>query len=471
MFGLDPLLTTLLIVCIVAACAFEFINGFHDTANAVATVIYTNSLKPTIAVIWSGLWNFLGVYVGGIAVAMGIVNLLPIEMLVDQNVYHSVAMIMSLVLTAIIWNLWTWYFGIPCSSSHTLIGSIFGVGLAFMLLPGNGDVALNWHKVEDIGLSLLISPIFGFGLAMFLMILLKKMIKDKRLFEEPPKDTPPPWWVRGVLILTCTSVSFSHGSNDGQKGVGLIMIILISIVPTFFAIDHSRTPAQLTSDLTRIEQSMMRVNASLVDDVDKAYSDKILKMVNEIQDKIEGKQKFVELEKESHFTIRKDMLHISKKYNAFLDDMDSEGKLKLNKSEYKDVKSDIKKLAGYTQYSPWWVILMISVSLGLGTMVGWRRIVVTIGEKIGKSHLTYAQGASAELVAASTIGISTWLGLPVSTTHVLSSGVAGTMVAGKGLKNLRAKTVKSIAIAWLVTLPVTILLSGGLFLALYYLIG
>jgi PiT family inorganic phosphate transporter len=297
------------------------------------------------------------------------------------------------------------------------------------------------------------------------------MLKDKRLFEEPPKDMPPPLWVRAVLILTCTSVSFSHGSNDGQKGVGLIMIILISIVPAFFAIDHSRTPAQLTSDLTRIEQSMMRVNASLVEDVDKAYSDKIIKMVNEIQDKIEGKQKFVELEKESHFTIRKDMLQISKKYNTFLDDMDSEGKLKLNRSEYKDVKSDIKKLAGYTQYSPWWVILMISVSLGLGTMVGWRRIVVTIGEKIGKSHLTYAQGASAELVAASTIGISTWLGLPVSTTHVLSSGVAGTMVAGKGLKNLRAKTVKSIAIAWLVTLPVTILLSGGLFLAMYYLIG
>lgn len=471
MFGLDPFLTTLLVVCIIAACAFEFINGFHDTANAVATVIYTNSLKPTIAVIWSGLWNFLGVYVGGIAVAMGIVNLLPIEMLVDQNIYHSIAMILSLVLTAIIWNLWTWYFGIPCSSSHTLIGSIFGVGLAFMLIPGNRDVVLNWHKVEDIGLSLLISPVFGFGLAMFLMILLKKTLKDKRLFEEPPKDVPPPWWVRGILILTCTSVSFSHGSNDGQKGVGLIMIILISIVPTFFAIDHSRTPDQLNKDLTRIEFSMNKIGNSLEDDVNKAYSDKMLKMVVDIQNRIEGHNSFKTLEKESHFTIRKDMLQISKKYIAFLEDLDSEGKLKINHSEYKAVKSDIKKLAGYTQYSPWWVILMISTSLGLGTMVGWRRIVVTIGERIGKSHLTYAQGASAELVAASTIGVSTWLGLPVSTTHVLSSGVAGTMVAGKGLKNLRAKTVKSIAIAWLVTLPVTILLSGGLFLALYYLIG
>lgn len=471
MFGLDPWLTTLLISCIVAACAFEFINGFHDTANAVATVIYTNSLKPTVAVIWSGLWNFLGVYVGGIAVAIGIINLLPTEILVDQNIYHSVAMILALVLTAIIWNLGTWYFGIPCSSSHTLIGSIFGVGISFMLMPGNRDVVLNWHKVEDIGLSLLISPFIGFGLALFLMIVLKKALKDKRLFEEPPLNAPPPWWVRLVLIITCTSVSFSHGSNDGQKGVGLLMIILISIVPIHFAIDHSRKPAELSADLQRIEYSMQKIHNSLTDEVDIAYYNKISKMVDDIQDKIKDKEHFNQLEKESHFTIRKDMLQISKKYNTYLDDLNSEGKLHLSKEEIKGIKADIKKMSSYTQYAPWWVILMISSSLGLGTMIGWRRIVVTIGERIGKSHLTYAQGASAEIIAASTIGISTFLGLPVSTTHVLSSGIAGTMVAGKGLKNLRAKTVKNIAIAWLVTLPVTIIMSGTIFLALYYMIG
>ena len=227
MFGLDLGLTILLIFCLLAACAFEFINGFHDTANAVATVIYTHSLKPNVAVIWSGIFNFFGVILGGIAVAMGIVNMLPLDALIDQNIYHGVAMILAIILTAIIWNLGTWYYGIPCSSSHTLIGSIFGVGLAYSLIPGVGHVALNWAKIGDMGLSLLISPIFGFGMAMLLMVIIRKFVHKKKLFREPGEKKAPPFWIRGILILTSASVSFAHGSNDGQKGVGLIMIILI----------------------------------------------------------------------------------------------------------------------------------------------------------------------------------------------------------------------------------------------------
>ena len=165
MFGLDPVFTILLLLCLGAALAFEFINGFHDTANAVATVIYTHSLKPSVAVIWSGLWNFIGVNIGGIAVAIGIINLLPLEMIVDQNLGHNLALILALILTAITWNLATWYIGIPCSSSHTLIGSIFGVALVFIMLPGNGGILLNWKKVADVGLSLLISPVIGFYFA------------------------------------------------------------------------------------------------------------------------------------------------------------------------------------------------------------------------------------------------------------------------------------------------------------------
>lgn len=231
MFGLDTGLTLLLLLCILATVAFEFINGFHDTANAVATVIYTNSLKPVVAVVWSGIWNFIGVLVGGIAVAMSIVNLLPVEALIDQNIYHGISMILALIITAILWNLGTWYFGIPCSSSHTLIGSIFGVGLAYMLLPGSYSVALNWHKVEEVGLSLLISPLFGFGIALIIMLILKRAVKNKDFFKEPKNKKAPPMWIRLILILSSTSVSFSHGSNDGQKGVGLMMLILIGIVP------------------------------------------------------------------------------------------------------------------------------------------------------------------------------------------------------------------------------------------------
>ncbi len=471
MFGLDPLLTSLLILCIIAACAFEFINGFHDTANAVATVIYTHSLPPTIAVIWSGICNFLGVYLGGIAVAMGIMNLLPAEILIDQNVYHSVAMVLSLVLTAIIWNLGTWYLGIPCSSSHTLIGSIFGVGIAFLMIPGSGGVALNWHKVEEVGLSLLISPVFGFGLAMFLMMFLRYLIKDQRLFDKPPDKTPPPFWIRSILVLTCTSVSFSHGSNDGQKGVGLVMIILMAIVPVHFALDHSRPVTEMVRDINRISVTLDKLDTLQLNDFDLAQYRVLRGRVGQIGENIDTITHFRELPAKEHFEIRKNIVLVTKKTGIFLEDLRENPASTEQKALASTLAGDIRQLRRYTEYSPTWVILMISLSLGLGTMIGWRRIVVTIGEKIGKSPLTYAQGASAELVAASTIGVSTALGLPVSTTHVLSSGVAGTMVAGKGLKNLRRKTVRSIAIAWFVTVPVTVVLSGALFLMLYYLIG
>lgn len=470
MFGLDPWLTFLLILCLSSAFIFEFINGFHDTANAVATVIYTHSLKPVYAVIWSGIWNFIGVYVGGIAVAMGIVKLLPMEILVDQNVYHSIAMVLALVMTAVIWNLGTWYLGLPCSSSHTLIGSIFGVGLAFMLLPGNEGVALNWAKVKDVGLSLMISPVVGFGLALFLMLLLKRFIKNESLFHEPEPGKPPPRLIRSILILTSTSLSFSHGSNDGQKGVGLMMIILISIVPTFFAIDQSQHPKVLLQDVITAQQSISIVDTTKLEPIEMATFKVFSTSLANIKGMLMNVNDFHQLNADQSIAIRKNILLMSKKTDDFYDELNHLRKKDkiITTAQIHNIKKEITHLKKYTEYAPWWVIVMISISLGLGTMIGWKRIVVTVGEKIGKSHITYAQGMAAELVAAISIQFSTQFGLPVSTTHVLSSGVAGTMVAGKGLKNLRKKTVKNIAIAWLITLPFTILVSGGLFLLLRY---
>ncbi|MFH0865668.1 MAG: inorganic phosphate transporter [Bacteroidota bacterium] len=466
MFGLDIGLTILLIVCILAVCVFEFINGFHDTANAVATVIYTHSLKPRIAVIWSGIWNFLGVYTGGIAVAMGIVNLLPTEALIDQNVYHGIAMILALILTAVIWNLGTWYFGIPCSSSHTLIGSIFGVGIAYMLLPDTGHIALNWGKVEDVGLSLLISPVFGFGMALLMMMLLKYIFKKKsNLFKEPSSSKAPPLWIRSILIITCTSVSFSHGSNDGQKGVGLLMIILIGIIPAYFALDITKSPQALKEHMVKIENVVNRIDsANIAPDCIPEYI-ALKKSIAGIGNKLSGLKEF-NIKDKSNFNIRRDIITIAKKLDKLILKNPEASKLNLSKEDIASVSTSSKQMKSFTEYAPWWVILIISLSLGIGTMVGWKRIVITIGEKIGKSHLTYAQGASAEIIAASTISISTSLGLPVSTTHVLSSGVAGTMVADSGFKNLQMKTVRNIAIAWLITLPVTILVSGLLFILL-----
>jgi phosphate/sulfate permease len=464
MFGLDTGMTLILIICILAACAFEFINGFHDTANAVATVIYTNSMKPVPAVIWSGIFNFAGVFFGGIAVAMGIMNLLPTSILADQSTAHSIAMILSLILTAIIWNVGTWYFGIPCSSSHTLLGSIFGVGIAYGLLPDVGIVALNWNKVKDVGLSLLISPLLGFGLTMALVLLAKRYIKYKKLFKEPHKKKKPPFWIRLILVGTCTSVSYAHGSNDGQKGIGLMMIILIAILPVKFALNHHKEVDHLMVQVNNIGTVINKIDQKTINAENKASLIVLNEEIDTIQSMLAGVANFNSLKKEYHFAIRKNILLIKKEGERLLSPIEGSALRILSDKEKEALKNSFKELNGYIEYVPWWTILFISISLGLGTMIGWRRIVVTIGEKIGKEHLTYAQGASAEIVAASTIAVSSHFGLPVSTTHVLSSGVAGSMVATKGLGNLHMKTIKNILIAWLITLPVTIVLAGGIFL-------
>lgn len=461
MFGLDPTFTALLIFCLFLAFAFEFINGFHDTANAVATVIYTNSLKPWVAVIWSGIWNAFGVFAGGIAVAMGISNLLPVEMLTDSNVAHNLAMILSLLLTAIIWNLGTWYYGIPCSSSHTLVGSIIGVGLAFGMLAENPNIDyVNWSKAGEIGMSLLISPLLGFSFAIFLMYVLKQLVKDKAIFKEPNSNVPPPLWIRLILIFTCTGVSWAHGSNDGQKGIGLVMLILIAIVPGYFAINQTKDINQYKTDLMAVKQSYQSLNIAALNKSDSFEYVKFNSLVTDLESRINKASSFLLIDDASQYEMRKDIILIGKASKKLLENK----ALNLSKEQKKEIEAKLGKLKSLTEYAPTWVILMISCALGIGTMVGWKRIVKTIGEKIGKQHLTYAQGASSELVAAGTIGFSTWMGLPVSTTQVLSSGIAGSMVASKGIKNLQVKTIKSIFIAWILTLPVTVIMSGGLFL-------
>jgi PiT family inorganic phosphate transporter len=464
MFDLDLGYSILLVLCLIAACGFEFVNGFHDTANAVATVIYTNTLKPWIAVIWSGTWNFLGVLFGGISVAMGIVNLLPVETLVDQNIGHSLAMVMALLSTAIFWNLLTWYFGIPCSSSHTLIGSILGVGLAYSLLPEAIGDAVNWTKAQEIGISLLVSPMFGFSVTIILMYFIRVMTRktpaEEMLFKEPKKNTPPPMAVRAILFLTCTLVSFFHGSNDGQKGVGLVMLVLIGIVPAYFALDSSFDPSKLSDPLKKIEVTLTSIDSTTLSAPDKKKLAGSLQMAGRLQAAFGPITSVEGLPKQQKFELRRDVMVMDRNVNSLM----KREEIRLSHVEKDELKKELKKVRKITDYSPKWVIVMISLSLGLGTMIGWKRIVKTIGEKIGKEHLTYAQGASAEMVASITIGLSSNFGWPVSTTHVLSSGIAGSMVASKGVKNLQPDTVRNILIAWFLTLPVVMLMGGSLFL-------
>jgi phosphate/sulfate permease len=475
MFGLEISVLILLIICLVLACAFEFVNGFHDTANAVATVIYTKSLKPTTAVILSGSLNFLGVLLGGIGVAMGIVNLLPLELLVDTNIYHGVAMVLALMISAIIWNLGTWYFGIPSSSSHTMIGSVLGIGIGFALLPENniGDKAINYDKALDTLYALGLSPLFGFVAALILMLVLRLLITNKKakkaLFKEPDAKKRPPIIIRIILICTCSLVSFFHGSNDGQKGVGLVMLILITLVPNMFSINPSLDIKTLKNEIISSQNIVSKLDTLAFSAKERESFHKVSKGLSVVEKAAIDSSGHV-LDAKEKLDIRKAVMNINK-HSKILLESESIDRAISDKEDKKSLKNSSSKIKEIAEFAPYWVVLMISLSLGLGTMIGWKRIVITIGEKIGKEHLTYAQGMTAELVASITIGLATYYKAPVSTTHSLSSAIAGSMVASKGVKNLQGGTVKTILLAWIFTLPVTISLSCGLFLFFRWIVG
>ncbi|HZZ28865.1 MAG TPA: inorganic phosphate transporter [Pirellulales bacterium] len=439
-------------VALLIAFGFEFINGFHDTANAVTTVIYTRTLRPTPAVIFSGVCNFLGVLLGGTAVAFAIVNLLPVDLLIQSSSVRSIVMVLSLLLAGMIWNLGTWWYGLPVSSSHTLIGSILGVGLANSLITRHNLSGVNWSKATEVGMSLLISPIIGFVAAAGLLLLMKRLFRDPSLYRSPDEGDHPPRWIRYVLLGTCGGVSFAHGSNDGQKGIGLILLALIGFLPAYCSLNmHS---AEQAADLRTAAMSMEHIfekepgsaAASLMPD---------LQMICAALD---GKVALADVPPADRWMVRQAILRIQQRL----------GKSTLSPEANKAVRVPFKQLVQTVEYVPFWVILGVALALGVGTTIGYRRIVVTIAEKIGKAPLTYAQGATAEIVAAATIGLADIFHMPVSTTHVLSSGVAGTMCANRS--GVQMTTVKRIGLAWVLTLPAAILLSASLFTLGGYLI-
>ncbi len=464
-------------LALLIALGFEFVNGFHDTANAVATVIYTHTLEPHMAVAWSGCWNFIGVLASSGAVAFGIISLLPVELILQVGSNAGFAMVFALLFAAILWNLGTWYFGLPSSSSHTLIGSIIGVGIANQLMASRSATSgVDWEQAAKIGKSLLLSPLVGFSMAALLLLLAKALIHDKRLYQAPVGDAPPPFWIRCLLILTCTGVSFAHGSNDGQKGMGLIMLILIGVVPTAYALNHA-VPASQTPDFVSVSQSAAEALGSytkpgvapgaephkavteylrtkeLQDDTVPALQ----QLVVGISHDMANYKEFKAVPADQTRNFRNDMYLVSESIRL----MQKSNNPAFSAADATTLKNYKKHLDGATKFIPTWVKVAVAIALGLGTMVGWKRIVITVGEKIGKDHLTYAQGASAEITAMLTIGAADSFGLPVSTTHVLSSGVAGTMTAN-GSK-LQWGTVRSLLMAWVLTLPVSIALSGSLF--------
>jgi PiT family inorganic phosphate transporter len=516
--GLSSLTTLSLLFLVLAvglALAFEFVNGFHDTANAVATVIYTHTLPPWVAVVWSGLCNLAGVLVSSGAVAYSILALLPVELVLNVGSGAGFAMIFALLMSAIVWNLGTWYLGLPASSSHTLIGSILGVGLANALMSGHTLVeGVNWAQVDKVFLSLLVSPIVGFGCAGLLLLLLKVLIRKPALFQPPEGKQPPPAWIRGILMLTCTGVSFAHGSNDGQKGMGLLLLILIGILPAEYALNLGAKAEELRKleTTSAMVQPMLdaRATAAAADPVAQAQAaaekpaaagkveaamtngllssgdpaqtggavadnaaelsqylstdgklsartfTAVASANRDLLGLISGKSTLRDVPAADRKRLRTDLYLV----DQTLAKMGKANQLSGDKNMLADYH---KELDGTTKYLPLWVKVAVAMALGCGTMIGWKRIVTTVGEKIGKEHLNYGQGMSAELVAMLTIGAADFFGMPVSTTHVLSSGVAGTMAANRS--GLQASTMRNIIMAWVLTLPVCVLLGAGLFAA------
>jgi inorganic phosphate transporter, PiT family len=471
----------LLGLALLIALGFEFVNGFHDTANAVATVIYTHSLPPQVAVLYSGVLNFLGVLTSSGAVAFAVVSLLPVELILEVGNGAGFAMIFALLIAAIIWNLGTWALGLPASSSHTLIGSIIGVGLANQLMADKGAATsgVDWSQAVGVFQALLFSPVVGFVGAALMLLAMKALIKNEKLYTAPEGRKAPPLWIRGLLCFTCGAVSFAHGSNDGQKGMGLIMLILIGTLPTAYALNRAVPDSHLPAFLTASAKAQAvfesragevtvppaKARTEVTDALKSRNVDQpvvyaaLATLGGDIGRQVQSYGSLNKVPAEAVENIRNEMFMMSESIRVL-----QKQNVAFTPEQTAALKGFKSALDDSTKFIPTWVKVSVAVALGLGTMVGWKRIVITVGEKIGKTHMTYGQGAAAELVAAATIAAADMYGLPVSTTHVLSSGVAGTMAAsGAGLQ---WSTVRSLALAWILTLPAAILMSGTLYFLL-----
>ncbi len=459
----SSVVVAMLIGCFVLVLAFEATNGFHDTANAVATVIYTNALKPVYAVIWSGLLNFVGVLVGGIAVAYALVEILPPDVLTPPDGAPAVPMLVSIFVSALFWNILTWAFGIPNSSSHCIIGALIGVAASDALMKARGlGHGVDWRQITQVLEALAVSPILGLVGAGGLYWVLRLLVRTGHLFEPPKEGEPPVWWLRGLLILTCTAVSFSHGTNDGQKSIGLIMLTIIGLMPAAYAL-NPEAPQQL-SQLSQNAASAIPLIQKYGDD-QKNLAVKAAVALQQAGPSISQqagpvpagtnaqavRQTRSQLRGDVYFVLS-EMKHVGEVAEASAEDKAEAGKLRHD-------------MGPPVQYAPVWVRVLSALCLGAGTMVGYKRVVRTLGERLGKQHMTPGQGASAELVGSLLIGTAGFTGLPVSTTHIITSGIAGTMIAGG--QGVQGRMLARIAMAWLFTLPVTMLIAGGLF----YLLG
>lgn len=512
----------MLIIALFFVFIYEAINGFHDTANSVVTVIYTCALPARGAVIISGIFNFLGVILSGLSVAYTIIHLLPFHIFTNTNANHILAMIFSILFAAILWNLGTWYLGLPTSSSHTLIGALIGIGLINAIVTHCSITqGLNIAKLINIFLSLIISPIIGLILAKIIIIILYRYWKNtnnyKNIHITPAERAQkigkrqPSLWIRSVLIISAAGVSFSHGANDGQKGIGLIMLLLIGVAPASFVlnmhsnkyvISHTRdainnfheyyiqhyhdikniVPSEIISMPTSIALNKLKTIIPAFQEKIKTTNNKNTVYYNEniffLDTTTQKKNFFCDLS--LTLTIIHDTVLLFENLNSYTQlNIDQRSQMRqlliciidvldqiiaLPEISYKNknfIQHLKKTLINTIEYAPTWIIVAVALSLSLGTVIGWKRVSITIGEKIGKKEMTYAQGLTAQLTTAMSIGAASYTGMPVSTTHILSASVTGSMLTqGWGIQK---KTIKNILITWILTLPVSIILSSSFY--------
>lgn len=484
--GLDLHTGLLLLLALGFVLFYEAINGFHDTANAVATVIYTRAMRSQLAVVMAAVFNFFGVLLGGLSVAYAIVHMLPTDLLLNVGSAHGLAMVFSMLLAAIIWNLGTWYFGLPASSSHTLIGAIIGIALTNALMTGTSVIeALNIPKVVNIFASLIVSPLVGLALAGALVYVLRRYWsgtkKRSRIHLTPAErekqdgKRKPPFWTRIALILSAIGVSFSHGANDGQKGIGLIMLVLIGVAPAGFVVNLNASGydiARTRDAVNNVEQYFLQHGDAFKHVIDMSAAAPVAAIPGQAQEfHCDANRAVIALDTAKNMLSSLDSYdklsvdqrsHLRRMMLCIADTTDKVSGLPETKADDKRYLKELKSdMLSTIEYAPVWIIMAVALALGVGTMIGWRRVATTIGEKIGKKGMTYAQGMSAQMTAAVSIGIASYTGMPVSTTHVLSSSVAGTMLVDGG--GLQSRTVKNILMAWVFTLPAAILLSGILY--------
>lgn len=324
------------LVALALAYTFEFVNGFHDTANAVATVIYTKALRAPVAIIMSGVCNFIGCLVTGTAVALVITEVIPRNGM-------NLNIILAVLAGSLIWNIYTWYHGIPVSSSHCLIGGLFGAGVA-----AGGWSGVVWARLIPVLIALILSPLLGFIFGALVTAAVNTLVKGITPGDTTSRGQPA--FMRWMQVLSSAALSFTHGSNDGQKTMGVIAIILASQFP----------------------------------------------------------------------------------------------------------------LGGFTyDHVPLWVIVTTSATIGLGTTIGGWRVIRTVGTKISRERLRYTHGFSAEITTAVLILTASLIGAPISTTHTLTSAVAGGTIPLHGLEKLNMHTLRLIFSAWVLTVPVSAVLSAS----------